>query len=176
MADDPFRLRVAKGVCNVLKTITPANGYKHDLGDFQDSAERTSERVFRGRTVFGDNDPIPMLSVLEDPRAPEAVNGTGATGVAMNDFKLFIQGFVADDKDNPLDPAYQLSAEVIAALVGAKKQTGNILGLGKTAPCVMGLSIGQPVHRPPDDDVSAVAYFLVPLTLKLVENLETPFA
>ena len=58
----------------------------------------------------------------------------------------------------------------------AKKDRYNILGLGGTSPCVMALSIGQPIHRPPDDDVSAVTYFLVPVTLTIAENLETPFA
>ena len=169
---DPFRLRVLKAVSAQLKAITPANGYTNDLSDFIDSAERPAERVFRGRTTFGDNDPLPMLSILEDLRPAEPNNGMKNSPMAVNEFRILIQGFVQDDKAHPLDPAYLLSAEVIKALVEGKK---NALGLGTTAPCVMALSIGQPVHRPPDDDVSAVAYFLVPVTLMLAENLETPF-
>lgn len=175
---DSFRKRVMKGLCAALKEITVANGYIHDLGDFEDSAGRTAERVFRGRDFFGDNDPLPMLSVLEDPRAPDPMNGSTTSGKSQNTFRVLIQGFVADDKEHPLDPAYDLSAEVIQALVVAKQASSGILGLDKAlrAPCVMGLSIGQPVHRKGRDEVSDHAYFLVGVTLLLAEDLEKPFA
>ena len=173
---DPFRLRVMKAICNRLKTITPANGYVTDMSNFTDEAGRDSERVFRGRLVFGENDPLPALAVLEDPRAIEANNGSGSSPVAANEFRILVQGFVSNGVEHPLDPAYLLSAEVIKALVEGKKDRYNILGLGHRAPCIMNLSIGQPVHRPPDDDVSATSYFLVGVTLTLGENLETPFA
>lgn len=172
---DPFRLRVLKAICEQLKTVTPANGYTNDLSDFIDAAGRPAERVFRGRIVYGDNDPLPMIAILEDPRALEQNNGSYSTASA-GQFRILIQGFVRDDKHHPLDPAYQLSAEIIEALVKTKKNRFNILELGGVAPCVMDLSIGQPVHRPPDDEVSAVAYFLVGVTLTLAEDLETPFA
>ncbi|RWF33715.1 MULTISPECIES: hypothetical protein [unclassified Mesorhizobium] len=173
----PFRLRVVKGVCAALKTITPANGHLHDFSDFIDDAGRPAERVFRGRTVYGDGDPLPMLSVLEDPRAREPVGGGLKGGFSSNEFRLLIQGFVQDDKDHPLDPAYLASADVISALVKAKLVNNfNFLGLGNVAPCVIEILIGEPVHRPPDDEISAVAYFLVPVTLILAENFETPFA
>lgn len=172
---DPFRLTVLKTITEVLKGITPANGFAHDMSDFTDAAGRTQSRVFRGRTVYGDNDPLPMLSILEDPRAIEAVNGPDGSPVAANKLKLLIQGFVKDDTDNPLDPAYLLSAETITSLVRSKATRYNILGLGHKSPCVLNIEIGQPAHRPPDDEVSAVAYFLVGVTLTLVENLENPY-
>ncbi|MER9524087.1 hypothetical protein NKI96_10925 [Mesorhizobium sp. M0292] len=179
MADnaDPFRLRVAKALCDTLKSITAANGYQHDFSDYTDEISVQRARVFRGRTIFGENDPLPMLSVLEDPRSREPIDAAAMSGNAMNEYRLLIQGFVQNDQDNPLDPAYRASADVITALVKAKQvKDFKILGLGNVAPCVIGLAIGEPVHRPPDDDVSAVAYFLVPVTLTLAENLETPFA
>lgn len=175
---DPFRLRVMKGVCDVLKSITVANGYAHDMADFQDSAGRTAERVFRGRDFFGDNDPLPMLSVLEDPRSPEAMNGPTTSAKSQNTLRLLIQGFTKDDKSHPLDPAYRLSADTIKAIAAAKRSDTGVLGLNRPlrAPCVMAVSIGQPIHRPGGDDVSDHAYFLVGLTLLLAEDLENPFA
>jgi hypothetical protein len=173
---EPFRLRVMKAISAQLKTIRPDNGYQHDLSDYTDEAGREGrERVFRGRTVYGENDPLPMLSVLETPRMEETDNSAADSDDAINRLSIGIMGFVPDDKMHPLDPAYQLSAEVVAALVKAKARF-NVLGLGGTSPCIMAMSIGQPIHRPPDDEVSAVAYFLVPVTLTLAENLETPFA
>ena len=61
----PFKLRVLRAVTATLKTITPANGYFYDLSDDTDPDALHPTRVFRGRAWFGDNDPIPMLSVLE---------------------------------------------------------------------------------------------------------------
>lgn len=175
---DPFRLRVMKAICAQLKTITPANGYVNDLSDYTDEAGRAAERVFRGRTTFGENDPLPMIAVLEDPRAADTVtSGTPTNSAAsFNQFRILIQGFVPDDKFHPLDPAYVLTAEITKALVQAKRDRYNVLGFGSKGPTVTGLTIGQPVHRPADDEVSAVAYCLVALTITLVENLEAPFA
>lgn len=172
---DPFRLKVLKAITSQLKTITPSNGFEHDMSDFTDAAGRNQVRVFRGRTEYGNNDPIPMISILEDPRAIEAVNGPDGSPVATNTLKLLIQGFVKDDVDHPLDPAYMLSADVITALVRAKAKRFDILGFGHKAPCVINIEIGQPAHRPPDDEVSAVAFFLLGVTLTLAENLEAPY-
>lgn len=170
MPDDPFRLKVLKAITAQLKTVTPANGYGHDLSDFYDEAGRASERVRRGKTRFGTSDPVPMIAVLEDPRAIEANNHDDGPKAA-NKFRLLIQGFCEDDQMHPLDPAYQLSADAISALVKAKADRFNILGLGGK---VMSLSIGQPVHRPGDDEISQFAYFIFGLTLTLAEDLERP--
>jgi len=36
--------------------------------------------------------------------------------------------------------------------------------------------IGQPIHRPGRDEISSVAYCLVPVTLTLAEILDQPHA
>ena len=176
MADDPFRLRVMKAICRTLKEITPANGYTADMSDFTDEHDRPAERVFRGRTEYGDNDPLPMLSVLEDPQAFDNGAYDPSGGKGANKFRVLIQGFVPDDVNHPLDPAYHLSAQVIKALTASKKDRYNILGLGNRSPCVTALAVNQPVHRPADDEVSNVAFFLVGVTLTLAEDVEKPYS
>lgn len=178
---DPFRLRVMKAVTDQIKTITVANGYKHDLNDYADAAGRVSQRVFRGRDLFGASDPLPMISVLEDFRPQEQTDGgrDSRSSVQTGEWKLLIQGFVEDDAENPLDRAYHLGADVIVALVKAKTAPefkNNILGLGGSLPCVSGLKIGQLIARPKDGDVSDVAFFFLTITLTLIEDLENPFA
>lgn len=169
--NDPFRLRVMKALTAQIKTVKPANGYRHNLADFTDKANRTMERVYRGRALFGESHELPLVAILEDPRALEVQNATAAP-VAMTQLRLLIQGFVKDERPNQLDPAYVMSAEVISALVKAKEDEFDILGMnGK----VTDMQIGQPVHRP-DDEISDTAYFVVGVTLTLAENLETPFA
>lgn len=169
----PFRLRLQKRICAVIEGITPANGYQTDLSPFTDDAGREQKRVFRGRDLFGENDPIPMVSVLEDPRPLEPNQDLQAS---QNEYRLAIQGFVEDDEENPTDPAHYLAAEIIKVLAEQKEDRYNILGFGPRSPCVVKMTIGQPIHRPADNEISDVAYCFVPLSLILVENLEQSFA
>lgn len=159
-----------KAVTAQLKTITPQNGYEHDMSDTTDEVGRTVERVSRGRTQFGSTDPIPMLTILEDPRAIESNNAPDSTASA-NRLRLLIQGFVKDDKENPLDPAYQFSADAISALVKAKADRFNILGMGGV---ITAMTFGQPAHRPGRDEISDYAYFVFGVTLTMIEDLERP--
>lgn len=169
----PFRLRVQIAICEALKTITPANGYQSDFSDFEDDAGRVQERVFRGRDLYGDNDPIPMISVIEDPRPLEQLEDIG---VRAGDYRLLVQGFVDDDKDHPTDAGHYVAAEIVKRLTEEKRDTFNILGFGGKQPCVLKMTFGSPVVRPPDNVISDVAFCFIPLTLKLAENIEQPFA
>ncbi len=172
---EPFRLRIMKAMTTVIKGISPANGYEHDLSDYVDEAGRTMPRVFRGRDIFGASDPLPLVSVLEDFRPQEVDQYGPGSGKSGTEFRILIQGFVPDDPLNPLDPAYYLEAEVRKAIVASRVEY-NVLGLGDRNPCVTDLKIGSPVCRPADNEVSTVAYFFLPVSLMLVENLEAPFA
>ena len=173
---DPFRLRVMKAISNQIKTVTPANGFVNDLSDYTDDAGRPALRVFRGRDMFSPVDKLPFVSVLEDFRPQEQMHAPNGGTERAGPWRLLIQGFVDDDMDNPLDPAYLLCAEVIKALVAAKLDRRNLLGLGSRMPCVTALEIGSPVARPADGQTSDVAFFFLPVTLTIVEDLENPFA
>lgn len=172
---DPFRLRVLKALTNTIKTVTPANGYTNNLADWTEAGV-TLSRVFRGRELFGDTDPLPMVSVLEHPRALDAMLAPESQPEAIGEWDLLVQGFVEDDPDHPTDPAHILAAEVISAIAKSAKQRHDILGLGYQMPAVTKLSIGSPVVRPADGVNSSQAFFWLTLTLTLVENRETPFA
>lgn len=164
--DDPFRLRVLKGLTTALEGIMIANGFKHDLAG----------KVFRGRNIFGADDPLPMLSILETPLPIEAVEPPQFGTTFFNPtWDLLIQGFVDDDKDNPTDPAHVLVADVMQRLGQERKRENrkgiDIFGLGNK---VDGLSIASPVVRPADE-LSAYAQFWLRITLKIVEDVETPY-
>lgn len=160
---DPFRLRVLKALTAALEEIVPTG-----------HTESLSGKVFRGRDLFGDDDPVPMLSILEavDEKAQVAppVSGTTYTGP----WELLIQGFVDEDRLHPSDPAEFLMADVKVRLIQERirDRDYNILGMGGK---VTGLEISQGVVRPPDD-ISGKAYFWLRLTLKIVENLADPYS
>lgn len=183
---DPFRLRVLKAMTAALKTITVENGYRHNLADKLEHGVNMA-CVFRGRQQFGDGDPLPMVSVLEHPRAldPQTTDDDQKQD-RVGEWDLLIQGFVKDDPENPTDPAHHLVAEVIACLAkeGRRRSPAldggrgepNILGLGSREPCVTKLAIGSPVVRPADGVNSSQAFFWLTLTLTLAEDVEKPFA
>ena len=159
----PFRLRVLDALTAALESITPANGYEHDL----------TGAVFRGRDVFDENDPLPMISILEPVQQAETQMGPDGTPASKGPWQLLIQGFVQDDRLHPTDPAHFLMADVKKAL-GEERLRGrgfDILGMeGK----VTDLIIGQGIVRPPDD-ISGKAYFWLFVYLNLAENVGSPY-
>ena len=163
--DKPFRLRVLIALTEHLKTITIANGYKHDLSD----------RVFRGRIAYGENDPVPLVSILEEPMPEDAMpTPPGGRIQVATDWKLVLQGFVQDDPENPTDNAHYLVADVIGALAAARQQVDSPNGILGFKGLIEEITISSPSCRPADD-ISAVAYFWLRVNLKVVEDLMDPY-
>ena len=167
----PFRLLVLDALTAQIKKVSPANGYHFDV----------AEAVFRGRVWFGDDDPLPMVSILEPPLAIEQLRSQADNTGSEGDWDLLLQGWVPDDKSNPTDPAYAFVAEVIKSLAEAKTQkngrTSDIFGLGAGLGRNFGIenmTIGAPVVRPADE-VSARACFYLPVTFKIAEDMTNPF-
>lgn len=164
----PFRLQVLLALQNCLQAITPANGYSFDM----------STSVYIGRDMFGDDDPIPLIAILEDPDTPPLrVTPRDATD-RVNTWTLLIQGFLSPAQgDKPLLPAYVLAAETAKALIaGARRMDGHTpdyFGMGGR---VDRFALGPAIVRPADDAVSDTkAYFWLRLTLEIVENLLDPY-
>lgn len=166
----PLRLRILKNLTASLEQAvfeyTPENGAAWPTVPM-------TGRAFRGRVIFGDDDPLPMFSILEAPipldQVPSAADNTGSTGI----WELLIQGFVDEDHKNPTDPAHYLmaAAKERLAFEKARNRDFDILGLGKH---VTGLDIGAGVVRPPDE-ISAKAYFWLNVSLTIAEDLLKPY-
>lgn len=168
MANDHKRLQVLKAISKHLQGITVDNGYDHDI----------SGSVFRGRTTFGDNDPIPMVSVLESPNAQYGSFADEENTVRKDTMVVLIQGFVDDDIVNPTDPAYALLADVerrlsdIVALDGPNKP--KYPGAYHLRGLVSKFAMAQPVVRPPQEGLSSKAFFYLPVTVEFEMNLVQP--
>lgn len=158
-----------------LAGITPTNGYDFDLTGV----------VFRGRTRFGDHDPLPALSILEAPRTEDPLEYAGdLEQIRIEKWSILIQGWVADDKTNPTDPAYELKANVedrLNRLTSVVARTGNPTYpseylLGRR---VRNLQFGPGIVSPPRDGISNKAFFYLPVTINRVYDpanvfVETP--
>ncbi len=164
MADEvPFRLEILNRMTTALEAVAIEDGYLHDL----------EGKVFRGRARYGENDPLPLVSIIEDPRPIDGVEASRGAQTRVTPWRLIVQGFVEDDPANPTDPAYRLAADVakaLSALRTSRDKGQYILGIKR----IDDLGIASPIVRPPDD-VSDKAYFWLPVTLSLVEDPANPF-
>lgn len=178
----PFRLRVMRALTELLETIveedsnSAATGYQNTL----------TGRVFRGRNIYGESDPLPMIAILETPIANDQVDSPPTSPHSTGDWDISIQGFCKDDKANPTDPAYILVADVVRCLAAEKRRLERGRTPGQPAPAllnvftpngkpgILSMQIGSPVCRPPDE-VSGKAYFWLSVRLKLAEDLENPY-
>lgn len=163
---DSKQLDVLKHLTAHLEGITPANGYAHDLRG----------RVFRGRAVFGESDPVPMISILEAPRPNDGAPAGEEWLVRQEDWVLLLQGWAEDDRKNPSDPVYQIKAEVELRLSEIVK-TKNGVGVSpafRLGGRITSLSIGPGLVRPADQ-ISSRAYFLLPLVVGFTSDVGQPF-
>jgi hypothetical protein len=166
---EDIRLRIVQGLRDKLKEITIANGYRFDM---QDS-------VFINRAFFGDNDPLPMISILEPPIQPATIPPSYQGNVITYDYNLIVQGFMKDErgKDTEAEQAYRLMSDVKRILACELKgqqsslRARDIFGVGSK---LSDVQIAAGSVRPPDE-VSNKAYFWLNLTMKVSEDMINPF-
>jgi len=168
--NEPYRLRLLKRMTAALHEINGEDGgYFNDLRP----TEETPIKVFRGRVVFGDKDPLPMVSLLEAVLPGEQYPGAPDNPNRHGPWDLMVQGFVDDDFDNPTDPAQFLLADVVRRLALERNNVYRGTGIFGFQN-ITRLDLGVGVVRPPDE-ISAKAYFWLPITLILAEDLTDPY-
>ena len=163
------RLAVLQAMTAQIQTITPANGYNIDL----------SQSVFRGRTKFGDDEALPAVSILEATQPGAIKVATEDETFRSSRWPLLVQGWVKDDKSNPLDPAYYLCAcvsERLAAVVAVNPANGNAINpaIYRFGKLIAGMEVGPGICRPPDQ-YSARAQFFMPVSVEFVDNAANPW-
>jgi hypothetical protein len=156
-----------------LEGITPANGYEFDM----------TARVFRGRVFYGDDDPLPMIAILELLQADADLQMAGLhDSDHTEDWVLLVQGFIEGTPENPTDLAYQFKAAVEQRLSDciATNRDGNpavpeayMLGLWKKG--VESISIGPGLVSPPRETISAYSFFYLPIGIGRTVELTKPF-
>lgn len=163
---DPFRLRVLQAMQACLREINPTNGSQFDL----------SQAVYVGRDKFGDDDPVPLVCILESAEEEPSVPSSSENPNRLGPWPLLIQGFVETQPgDQPLAPAYHLAAQVEQRLAREKIRCGreaNAFGMNGMVDQVY---YSKSVVRPADGEVSDKAYFWLRVTLRIAENLLDPY-
>lgn len=174
--NDSRQLDVLKRLSDHLAGITPANGYDFDFSD--------PTTVCRGRRVYGDEDPIPLLSIVEHLDPDIVLNVAGEENFTREEnWILLIQGWVDSARQEyPTDEAYQLKAQVekrLYELIAINPISGNpsfpnsyMLGVKGT---VSRLTIGPGIVSGPREGISSKAFFYLPLGVGLVTDLSDLF-
>lgn len=163
----PRRLNVLYSLRTLISSIATVDGAAYDLKD----------SVYIGRGTFGEETPLPAVSILEAPRGD--FGEFADDGAARSDqWSLLIQGWAPDDVLNPTIPAYYLAEDVETAL-GRVMMTNRHNGqptyptLYRLGGLITSMSVSPPVVRPPDQ-VSAKAYFYLPVRLGLAMTIAAP--
>lgn len=149
--------------------VRVADGYLYDLED----------KVFRGRTQFGEEVQPPFVSILEAPRPIDPNSGGVSTVNRQSRWMLLVQGFAVDDRVNPTDPAYDLAADVefrLSRIIAIDDQGMPAfpeefqLGFKDVT-----LELQETIVRPPDTDISDTAFFYLPVVVQAVTDLRKPY-
>lgn len=174
---DPFRLRLLQAMTAAFDEIDGTDGiYHYDLRPFQvvrDGKKVMQKRNFRGRVVFGDKDPLPMTSILEEVLQPEQFRSSHANPYRTGPWALIIQVFVEDDLENPTDPAQRLISDVQTRIALEIKKINDRKQHAFGFKAIKSINLGPPVVRPPDE-ISSKAYGWLPVALDIVEDLSQP--
>lgn len=137
------------------------------------------KKVFRGRTIIGNDVTMPAVAILEAPTPVSAAQAAEEGVKKREDWRLLVQGFAADDKQNPTDPAYNLKAALEVQLSKVIALDGQGLPLFPAwhmlGNLVTGMTISQGVVRPPEEKVSQYAFCYIPVTVKLATDVRNPY-
>jgi len=170
------QLKVLRALTELLEGINPTNEDPETLAPYTVDLRN---KVFRGRTTLGANVTMPALALLEAPTPVESLHAGKDSLTKLEGWRLLLQGFAADDQINPTDPAYDLKALVerrLSRVIETKQHNGEGLFpehylLGKL---LTDLKILQGVVRPPEEKISATAFFYIPLVVGLTTNASRP--
>lgn len=157
------RLAVITALTNLLKGITPGNGFAHDL----------SGAVFRGIATFGADDPIPLVSIIEWFDVNEPPAWVGKRDRYKHTLDLMVQGWaeLVEPSVNFTDPAYALLADVQKRLALTMDERSPFYQLGGLATDV---NVSAGMVRP-DDRAAANPQFHLRIRIEVAEKLSDPY-
>lgn len=162
---DTKQLVILKRLTAHLEGITVANGYDFDL----------TGKVFRGQSRFGQDQPLPFISILESLRPDQRPREGGEDRMRRIDiWELALQGWVDENREYPTDDLYRLKGAVEMRLSAiAEGASGSVYRLGGL---IDRMRIGPGVVRAATPQTGGAEAFYLPLQIHYVINLADPYA
>lgn len=172
---DSWQLAILKAMTLHLQGIIPPD-YDFDL----------STSVFRGRLIYGDDDPTPLVSIVEHLSADVTVDVAGHNRIDRSEtWVLLVQGWLTHTPNNPTDDAYNLKAAVekrLSMCIEMDPATGDpkfpsVYMLGFHKKCITNMTIGPGVVSVAvRAEASNKAFFYLPVGIGLATKINEPFA
>lgn len=163
---DPIRLQILKLLTTHLAGVTPANGFVSDLS--------APGAVSRGRHLHGENDPTPMVAILENPRLNDSFRAGEQNAQRYDSLSLLVQGWVKSDSEHPTDPAYQVAEDVelrLGEIIATDRQGDPLIPQAYLLGRLIGsMTIGNYSVRPPSEQTSNKAFFYLTLEISLANE------
>ena len=154
--------------------------FRNDLHPTRATNSKVVLTVGRGRRYYDENDPLPLISILEEPFSFDEELAPAVGQSRTEPYELILQGFVAEeDSANPTDGAHILLADVKRRLailkIDEELRRRRIFRFGNMMNTVVSLNWDGGVVRPPDD-VSAVAHFWLRTSFGVSEDSDDPYS
>lgn len=161
---DTKQLVILMRLTTHLQGINAANGYDFDL----------TNKVFRGVTRFGADQPLPFISILESLRPDPRPREGGEERLKREDvWELLVQGWVDENRELPTDDLYRLKGAVEMRLAEVANPQSEIYRLGRL---IDRMRIGPGVVRAATPQAGGAEAFYLPLQIHYVINLADPYA
>lgn len=176
------QLRILQKLTTHLEGINPTND---DPATGDPYTIDLRGKVLRGKSVITVDDAEDIVSILEFPRQ-DIYAPVGGHGIVREiSWMIMVQGWPRDDPNNPSDRAYTIKAMVeqrLSRLV-VEKSNGRgpaypdeyMLGQHEGVNELTSLIIAPGVVRPPEDTVSRLAMFYMPLVLGVKLDVSNPY-
>lgn len=164
---DSKRLEILKRLTAHLEGVDGVDPFTHNL----------KGKVFRGRSIYGTGDPLPLVSILEGKASDYGSFADDVQTVRKDSWLLLVQGWTKNDTMNPTDPVYALLADVelrLSDILATEHGRPKFSGVYMLGGLISSLTIAAPVVRPPDDGVSDKAFFYLPVLVGLKSDLTKP--
>lgn len=176
-ATESKQLRILRRLMDHMGGIDPENLDPNTGAPYEISLK---DNVFIGKLVFGSEISYPALSMLEKPVPEDGIPADELKTIRLENWTLLLQGFVEDGEPHTTEPAYALKAQVEQRLSQIVATDGegdpkfpDVFLLGGL---IAGMTIGQGVVRPPTQNVSATAFFYLPVVIKMKTDVTNPYA
>lgn len=167
---DTKQLTILKRLTALLERINPVDD---PTAEFD-----LRGRVFRGRTIFGDEEAPPFVSILESLRPDPTPAIAGYDKLFRSEqWELLIQGWAATDPANPVDALYELKGALekqLSRVQATNPVPSSDYRLGNNL--IIGIRIGPGVVRALTPQTGSREALYLPVLIEYMSNVSDPWA